>query len=89
MDRTFEATFDDHGHFDMPADFREKHGFSAGAKIKVTEEGAMVRLEAMQGSLHSKKVDPATARAALEKAIGFSGTDGRALKTLLEERKRF
>jgi bifunctional DNA-binding transcriptional regulator/antitoxin component of YhaV-PrlF toxin-antitoxin module len=89
MDRIFEATFDDQGHFEMPADLRERHGFTPGTKVKIVEDGLNVRIEKLEGTLIPRSVDPKKAREALEKIVGFSGTDGRALKTLLDERKRF
>ncbi|MDP4287659.1 MAG: AbrB/MazE/SpoVT family DNA-binding domain-containing protein [Bacteroidota bacterium] len=88
MDRRFEATFDEHGHFDMPADIRERHGFTNGAKVKIEEQGNKLVIEAAK-SLSIEDIKKLTAREAIEMAVGFSGNDGRALEILLEERKRF
>jgi bifunctional DNA-binding transcriptional regulator/antitoxin component of YhaV-PrlF toxin-antitoxin module len=89
MDRQFESTFDEQGHFDMPADVRDRHGFTNGAKVKVEEQGNKLVIEPINSLTPSGAKKKLTTREAIEKAIGFSGNDGKALEILLEERKRF
>ena len=90
MDREFEATIDSEGHFDFPAEIRERHGFRNGSKLKIAEDGEKVVIQTTTADsiIYPKAVDKAAARAALEKMIGFMGTDGSALKMLMEERRR-
>jgi len=88
MDRQFEVTLDDQGHFDMPADMRQRHGFTNGAKVKVEEQGNKVVLQAVP-TMSIDEIRKLTPRQAIEKALGFMGGDSRGLEILLEERKRF
>gem|GEM_PF-4647217 len=89
MDREYEATMDSEGHFEFPSEVRERYGFRNGSKLKIAEEGEKVVIQsATKNIIDPRPVDKAAARAALEKAIGFMGTDGRALKMLIEERRR-
>ena len=68
---------------------REPQGFRHGAKLKIAEEGKKnVIPSETKTIIDPKVVDKATAHAALERAVGFMGTDGRALKMLMEERRR-
>ncbi len=83
MGSTFEARFDSQGHLAIPAELRERHGFTNGAKVRV---------EDMKDGILIGPVEPAkkmSAREAIEKAIGFSGEDDKSLEMLLEERRRF
>ena len=88
MDRQFESSFDEQGHFEMPPDIRERHGFTNGAKVKIEEQGSKVVIEAITEP-KKKGTRKLTAREAIEKAVGFMGGDSRGLEILLEERKRF
>jgi bifunctional DNA-binding transcriptional regulator/antitoxin component of YhaV-PrlF toxin-antitoxin module len=89
MDRQFEVTLDDQGHFDIPADMRQRHGFTNGAKVKVEEQGNKVVLQSAPKKMTIEEIRKLTPRQAIEIALGFSGNDSRGLEILLEERKRF
>jgi bifunctional DNA-binding transcriptional regulator/antitoxin component of YhaV-PrlF toxin-antitoxin module len=51
-------------------------------------ERALDRKREDSNGVVPKVIDKTTARKALEKAVGFMGTDGAGLKALMEERRR-
>ena len=48
MDREFETTVDSEGHIDIPAEIRERHGMSNGARVKIEERGNDVIISAIE-----------------------------------------
>ena len=78
MDREFEATIDSEGHLDIPAEVRERHGLTNGARVRIEEQGNRVVLEAISDD----KVG------SLDDLIGFLGSDSKVVERLLEERKK-
>ena len=79
MFREFEATIDDQGHFDIPADMRERHGLKKGARVHVAEDGDRLVLEAKVNGLTRKNIT---------QLAGVLGNNSKALDILMEERRR-
>ncbi len=84
MDRVFEATIDSQGHFDIPIDMRDRHGLTNGARVKIEERPNEVVIKTVIDENERKRI----ARVALDRAVGFLGTDSKVLDTLLEERRK-
>ena len=85
MDRVFEATIDSQGHFDIPIDMRDRHGLKNGARVKIEERQNEVVIKTVIDENERKRI----ARVALDRAVGFLGTDSKVLDTLLEERRKY
>jgi bifunctional DNA-binding transcriptional regulator/antitoxin component of YhaV-PrlF toxin-antitoxin module len=83
MDRTFETTIDSQGHIDIPIDMRDRHGLTNGARVKIEERPNEVVIKTVMDENERKRI----ARAALDRAVGFLGTDGSILQALMDERK--
>jgi bifunctional DNA-binding transcriptional regulator/antitoxin component of YhaV-PrlF toxin-antitoxin module len=83
MDREYEATFDSQGHFDIPIEVRQRHGLTNGSRVKIEERKNEVVLKPVIDENERKRI----ALAAIDKAVGFLGTDGRMLRDLMDDRK--
>ena len=82
MDREFETIVDAEGHITIPSDMRDRHGLSNGARVKVAERGEEVVITSAQnGTTQPRK------RRSMSDMAGFLGTDPKALRTLMEERR--
>ena len=79
MDRLFEGRVDSEGHIDIPANIRERHGMTNGARILVEEHGDKVILEAFKSNVK---------RTNITDLAGCLSKEGNALDILLEERRR-
>ncbi len=79
MDRVFETTVDADGHVPIPSEIRERHNMRSGARVKIAERGDEVVI------VPASK--PREFRSMSDMA-GFLGTDPKALRTLMEERRK-
>lgn len=77
MERVFETQIDSNGHVLLPAEVRERHHFTNGARVTVTERGDEVVITSSEKRPYRSMSDMA----------GFLGTDPKALRTLIEERR--
>ncbi len=82
----FEATVDGEGHFDIPSEVRNRHGMKLGARLRIQERGNDLVIHSAERMSPKNPVGPA--RAAIQKAIGFMGADGKGLDILMNERRR-
>ena len=83
MDREFEATMDSEGHFDIPKEVRERHGFKDGTRLKIEERASEVVIKAVKQERTFQKDSPD----AIDKAVGLLGTDGTVLRALMQDRQ--
>jgi bifunctional DNA-binding transcriptional regulator/antitoxin component of YhaV-PrlF toxin-antitoxin module len=83
VDREFEATFDSQGHFDIPIEVRQRHGLTNGSRVKIEDRKNEVVIKPVVDESERKRI----ALAAIDRAVGFLGTDGGALTSLMEERR--
>jgi bifunctional DNA-binding transcriptional regulator/antitoxin component of YhaV-PrlF toxin-antitoxin module len=80
MDRQFETTVvDDEGHIDIPADMRERHGLTKGARVRIAEEGSRLVVESAEPQKKRKNITELT---------GILGPNSKALDILMEERRK-
>jgi bifunctional DNA-binding transcriptional regulator/antitoxin component of YhaV-PrlF toxin-antitoxin module len=83
MDRAFEATFDDQGHFELPQEVRDRHGLTSGKRVKIEEHGNKLVIEAV-----NSETAPSKPRArSMHDLVGSLGPVPNSLQTLMQERK--
>jgi bifunctional DNA-binding transcriptional regulator/antitoxin component of YhaV-PrlF toxin-antitoxin module len=83
MDREFEATMDSEGHFEIPKEVRERHGFKDGTRLRIEERASEVVIKTVNQERTSRK----NSTDAIDKAVGLLGTDGDVLNALMYERQ--
>ena len=83
MDRQFETTVDDQGHFDIPAEVRARHGFTNGAKVRIEERNSEIAISPVESEPSAQK----RMIEAIDRAVGLLGNDGNLIKALMDERR--
>jgi bifunctional DNA-binding transcriptional regulator/antitoxin component of YhaV-PrlF toxin-antitoxin module len=83
MDREFEATFDSQGHFDLPIEVMQRHGLTNGSRVRIEDRKKEVVIKPVVDESERKRI----ALEAIDRAVGFLGTDGTILQDLMDDRK--